>query len=162
MTRAFLFAVSAVLFAAGCGPSQAPVSSEAAAPASAIEIHDPWTAPTPGGVEVSAGYLEIANSASADDRVVGVSSPRAARVEIHEMSMDGGVMRMRAVEGGLSAPAGGRVALAPGGLHLMFFGVTQPFVEGESIPVTLTFANAGDIEVSLTVRRPAVGAHSEH
>jgi copper(I)-binding protein len=69
------------------------------------------------------------------------------------MSMDGAVMRMRQIEGGLAAPAGATVTLSPGGMHLMFYGVTQPFAEGESIPVTLTFEHAGDIGVTLPVRR---------
>jgi len=109
---------------------------------------------------VSAGYLTIVNSAAADDRLIGVASPRAASAEVHEISMEGRVIRMRAVEGGLIVSAGEAVTLAPGGLHLMFFGVTQPFAEGETIPVTLTFANAGDVAATLAVRRPTTSGDS--
>lgn len=163
MMRAFLFAVSAALIVSACGqPAATNTETEVAeAPAGAIELTDPWATPTPGGRDISAGYVAIANGAGSEDRLVSVSSPRAERVEVHEMSMDGGVMRMRAVEGGLAIPAGETVALAPGGLHLMFYGVTQPFAVGEAIPVTLSFANAGEMQVSMTVRVPTA-ASSEH
>jgi copper(I)-binding protein len=88
-----------------------------------------------------------------------VSSPRAVSVEMHEMSMDGDVMRMRAVEG-VAIPAGGSVAFGPSGLHLMFTGVTAPFLEGEEIPVTLTFETAGAFEILLPVHAGA--AHTAH
>mgnify|MGYP000440745100 CR=1 FL=1 len=160
--RAAFFVVA--IFAASCGAPTSPPQAEQPPAVAALEVRDAWAAPTPGGVEVSAGYLTISNATTADDRMIAVATPRATSSEVHEMSMDGGVMRMRAVEGGLSVPAGETVALAPGGLHLMFFGVTQPLVEGESIPVTLTFANAGDIEVSLPVRRAASSdaSHTGH
>lgn len=61
---------------------------------------------------------------------------------------------MRAINA-LPVPASGDVTLGPGGMHLMFFGVTQPFVAGEEIPVRLTFANAGEVDVSLPVRAGA-------
>jgi copper(I)-binding protein len=152
--RAFLFAVAAACALAACGqqPADQP-APEAAAPAATLEIRDPWAAPTPGGVDVSAGYLVIANGTPTDDRLISASSSRAARVEIHEMAMDGAVMRMRAVET-LTIPANGEVALAPGGLHLMFFGVTQPFAEGETVDVRLVFETAGERDVALVVRRP--------
>lgn len=151
--RAIYFAF--VLLAAACG---APVDNageptRAAATASAtLEVRNGWTRPTPGGVNVSSGYLTIVNGTDAADRLLAASSPRAARTEVHEMAMEGGVMRMRAVEGGLAAPAGETVTLAPGGLHIMFFGVGRPFAEGETIPLTLTFERAGQIETTLAVR----------
>lgn len=144
-----LLAACAALVLAACGaPTEAP------SPAASIEVSGAWAAPTPGGVNISAGYLTIANSSAADDRLVAAASPHAERVEIHEMAMDGAVMRMRQVEG-LDVPAGQQVALAPGGLHLMFFGVAQPFAEGEEIPVTLTFERAGAVDVTLPVQRGA-------
>jgi len=161
MMRAFLFAVSAALFTAACSqPPAAPADTEVA-DAGALLLNDVWGTPTPGGRDISAGYVEIVNGTDAEDRLIGASSPRAERMEIHEMIMDGDVMRMRAVEGGLAVAAGETVALAPGGAHLMFFGVTQPFAAGETIPVTLSFANAGDVQVALSVRVPTA-ASSEH
>lgn len=150
---------------AACGAPTAPEQNEAPSATvplpqgletEGLEIRDAWAAPTPGGVDVSAGYLTIANGGQAD-RLLSVSSPRAAKTEIHEMSMDGGVMRMREVTGGLDAPAGSVVTFGPGGLHLMFTGVTQPFAVGEEIPVTLTFEKAGTREIALPVRANAMG-----
>lgn len=151
-------ALFAVLLAAACGaPQQAETTApavETTSPAAAtLSVRDAWASPTPGGAQVSAGYLTIVNGTDAADTLVSATSPRATSVEVHEMSMDGAVMRMRQVTGGLAIQSGGEVSLAPGGNHLMFMGVTQPFTEGESIPVTLTFANAGVIEVQLPVHR---------
>ncbi|MDZ4690333.1 copper chaperone PCu(A)C [Terricaulis sp.] len=164
--RAFLFAISTALLVAACGQPPATPEAPVEAPATAgvIEVSEAWGTPTPGGTPISAGYLEIANGTAEEDRLIAVSSPRAPRVELHEMSMDGGVMRMRAVEGGLAVAAGERVTLAPGGLHLMFYDAPQPFVVGESIPVTLTFANVGEVSATLTIRTPSAASpeHSGH
>lgn len=150
-----LLAVCAIALLTACGQSSAPdtpPATDTRAPTIAIEIVDPWAGQTPGGVDVSAGYLTIRNLTDVDDQLIAVSSTRAARTEIHEMTMDeNNVMRMRPM-GALSIPAGGEAALQPGGQHLMFFGVTQPFTMGEEIPVQLTFANAGVIDVNLQVR----------
>ncbi|MGH6951490.1 MAG: copper chaperone PCu(A)C [Vitreimonas sp.] len=145
--------LAVVLFAAACG---APPATQQAP--RALEVQDAWAAPTPGGVDVAAGYLTIVNDSGADDRLMSATSPRAERVEVHDMSFEGGVMRMRAVEDGLAVPAGTMVALEPGGQHLMFHGVRAPFAEGERIPVTLKFAQAGDVSVELPVQRAAAAA----
>ena len=164
--RAFLFAMIAAL-AAGCGQQAAEEApAETTAPAAAevsLSASDAWAAPTPGGVDVSAGYLTIANAGGAEEQLVAASSPRAARVEIHEMSDDNGVMRMRQVPSVTILP-GGEAHLAPGGYHLMFFGVTQPFAEGEEIPVELRFQSGAVINVSLAVRRGGHdgGEHNSH
>lgn len=144
---------------AACSQATPPPAAEheTPAPAAQLEVRDAWASPTPNGVDVSAGYLTIVNGTAADDRLIAVTSPRAARAEVHEMAMDGAVMRMRAVET-LIVPTGGEVALAPGGQHLMFYGVSQPFAEGESIPVRLTFETAGDVDVSLPVQRGGAAA----
>jgi copper(I)-binding protein len=138
---------------------EAPDSPSTPSPAATLEIQSGWAAPTPGGVEVSAGYLTIVNHARETDRLVGAQSQRAARVEVHEMTMADGVMQMRPVQS-LDIPAGGAVALAPGGRHLMFYGVSPPFAEGETIPLRLTFAQAGAVDISLPVRRN--GAEHAH
>lgn len=155
---AFIF-----LFAAACHAPQgdAPIAPAEAPSRAPLEIRDAWAAPTPGGVDVSAGYLTIVNPTDAEDTLIAASSPRAERVEVHEMSMDGAVMRMRPVEGGLDIPAGATVTLGPAGQHLMFYGVQTPFAEGERIPATLRFARGGDMAVELSVRRAPSG-HSGH
>lgn len=154
--RAFLFSLAAAALTACTPPTHQHSAAAPAAPAaSTLEIRDAWAPPTPGGVDISAGYVTIVNGTSADDQLVGASSPRAQRVELHEMTMDGNVMRMSRVDT-LAIAAHGEIALAPHGQHLMFFGVTQPFVQGERIPVTLTFARAGQVNAELDVR---IGGH---
>lgn len=160
-------ALFAILFAAACGAPQqsettAPAAETTSPAAATLSVRDAWASPTPSGAQVSAGYLTIVNGTAAADTLVSATSPRATSVEVHEMSMDGAVMRMRQVTGGLTVQSGGEVTLAPGGNHLMFMGVTQPFTEGESIPVTLTFANAGVVEVQLPVHREAPMEMSGH
>ncbi|MBY0563087.1 MAG: copper chaperone PCu(A)C [Hyphomonadaceae bacterium] len=150
LALAFAFALAA------CGaPSTdpTPAAATAAEAPAALQVSDAWASATPGGATVSAGYFTI--TSPIEDRLVSASSPRAARVEIHEMAMDGDVMRMRAVDGGVELNAGESVTLAPGGIHLMFMDVTSPFGEGESVPVTLTFEQADAIDVVLPVRRRA-------
>jgi copper(I)-binding protein len=127
-----------------------------------VVVRDAWAAPTPAGVDVAAGYLTISNRAAGDDHLLGATSPRAERVEIHEMVMDGAVMQMRPVAR-LKIPAGQDLQLEPGGMHLMFFGVAAPFDEGQEIPIRLNFETAGMIDVSLPVRRAGATSHgAEH
>lgn len=153
MKRYFTAILFLALTACGAPQSEHGAASEHAA-SQTLDVRDAWAAPTPGGIDVSAGYLTIANNTGAEDRLLSVTSPRAERVEIHEMSMDGAVMQMRQVTALAVAP-GTEATLAPGGMHLMFIGVTQPFQEGESIPAQLTFEHAGVRDVTLPVRRGA-------
>ena len=155
-----LLSVALLALSAACSPPSAPRAAEQEVLSGALEVRDAWAAATPGGAEVAAGYLTIVNGAPAADRLVSASSPRAARVEIHEMRMDGDVMRMRAMTDGLALASGARAELAPGGAHLMFMDISAPFLEGESVPVTLVFENSGALELMLPVR--AGGAHGGH
>ena len=127
-----------------------------------IEIAHPWSRPTPAGAPAGAGYMVLTNDGRADVRLVGGSTSAAAKVEIHEMSMEGGIMRMRPVKGGLVIPAGGSVALEPGGYHIMFIGLRQSFAVGQRIPVTLTFQGAPSVQVEFTVEARAPGDHGDH
>ncbi|MFT4012550.1 MAG: DUF1775 domain-containing protein [Paracoccus sp. (in: a-proteobacteria)] len=106
---------------------------------------------TPPGARLAGGFLAIANAGAADDRLLAASSEVAGRVEIHEMTMQGDVMRMRPLPQGLPIPAGGRVLLRPGGTHLMFMDLKRPLVEGESVPLVLDFQRAGRVVLSLPV-----------
>jgi copper(I)-binding protein len=128
---------------------------------STLTAHNSWAAPTPAGVDVAAGYMTISNPTDAADYLLSVTSPRAARVEVHEMSMDGSVMRMRPLDR-IEVRAHGEVRLAPGGNHLMFFGVEEPFAQGQNIPVRLVFEHAGEVDVTLPVRRSAPASHNAH
>lgn len=109
---------------------------------------------------VGGGFLTIANGGGADDRLLAVSTPAAARAEIHEMAMTDGVMTMRPLPDGLPIPAGETVELKPGGYHLMFMELTDRLIEGQTLPVTLTFETAGTVTVPLAIGAPnAKGAH---
>ena len=124
-----------------------------------LSIGHPWTRPTPAGAPNGGGYMTITNKGSTDDRLVGGRTPAATRVEIHEMSMDGGVMRMRKLAGGLALPAGETVTLAPGGYHVMFIGLKAPFRAGDSVPVTLDFQKAGSVTVEFRVQATSPADH---
>ena len=110
-----------------------------------------WTRAMLPGQKAGGGFLIITNNGSADDRLVGVSTPHAARGEIHEMAVVDDVMKMRPLKDGLVIPAGETVELKPGGLHLMFMAVSEPFEEGGMVPVTVSFEQAGDVPVMLKV-----------
>ena len=112
---------------------------------------------TPPGAPVAGGFLTIANG-GAEDRLVAASADFAGRTEIHEMAMEGEVMRMRELPEGLPIPAGGTVELKPGGYHLMFMELKQPLVEGETVNVTLSFEKAGEVSLPLAVGPRNAGA----
>jgi copper(I)-binding protein len=105
------------------------------------------------GQPVGGGYLSIANKGSAADRLVAATSPNAGMVEIHIMEIVNDVMTMRPVEGGLEIPAGATVELKPGGAHLMFMAVSEPFRQGATVPVTLEFEKAGKVDLDFPVVR---------
>jgi copper(I)-binding protein len=107
---------------------------------------------------VGGGFLALSNTGSSDDRLVSASAPVGRETQIHEMAVVNDVMRMRQIGDGIALPAGQSVTLAPGGLHLMFMGLNQPLVEGESFPVTLTFEKAGAITLDMVVAGSAAGA----
>ncbi|MQW73420.1 DUF1775 domain-containing protein [Sinorhizobium medicae] len=114
------------------------------------------------GAKVGGGGFLVKNNGSVDDRLIAVESPAAGRVELHEMTMENDVMKMRKLDEGIAVPAGETVELKNGGLHLMFMEVEKPFAEGDTVPVTLTFEKAGKVEYVLPVGTAAGGAHSGH
>lgn len=105
----------------------------------------------PPGAKVGGGGLIVKNNGNADDRLVAVESPSAGRVELHEMTMENDVMKMRKLENGIVILAGQTVELKSGELHLMFMEVAKPFAEGDTVPVTLTFERAGKVDYALPV-----------
>lgn len=121
-----------------------------------LELTGGFTRAMLPGQPVGGGFVTIKNNGAADDVLVSVESAVAGRVELHEMAMQGDVMKMRKLEGGIPVPAGQTVELKPGGLHLMFMDVKEPFVEGGKVAVTLTFEKAGKVDVVLPVG-PAKG-----
>jgi copper(I)-binding protein len=122
-----------------------------------LQLEKPWARATPPGASVGGGYLVIRNKGAAGDRLVGASSPAAARMEIHEMAMEKDVMRMREVKG-LDVPAKGAVELKPGGFHLMFMELKAPLKAGDKVPVTLRFEKAGEVKSEFAVEAMGAGA----
>ncbi len=116
-----------------------------------LTISQPWSRATSPRATVGAGFLTIRNAGARGDRLISATSPRAERVEIHTMSMDGGVMRMRQLVDGLAVPAGGTATLAPSGNHIMLIGLKSPLKAGERVPATLRFARAGTVTVQFAI-----------
>lgn len=129
-----------------------------------IEILDPYARSSRPNAPTGAVFMLLLNHAETADRLVSAASDVAQKVELHTHEAgDNGVMKMRAIEGGLEIPAGGHHALARGGDHVMLMGLKQPLQTGETITVTLTFENAGEITVEVPVdphRKPA--SHGGH
>ncbi len=130
-----------------------------------LEISGAFARATLPNAPVGGGYLTIVNHGNADDRLVSASSPVAGKTEVHEMKMEGDVMRMNELPDGLAIPAGETVSLTPGGLHIMFKDLAQPLVEGTRVPITLNFEKAGTVELELSVEGIAAkepDAHMHH
>lgn len=122
-----------------------------------LEIVGAYIRATPPRAPVSGGYMIIRNTGDTDDRLTGGTVDFARKVEVHEMKMDGDVMRMRELGDGLVIPAGGQVELKPGGLHVMFMQLGERMVVGETRTVTLEFERAGTVELTFPVRDVARG-----
>lgn len=137
--------------------------------AEGITVQDAWVRPAPMVGGNGAAYMVIANGDAEDDTLIGASADFAERVEVHETftasaedmdadmdmsgNMEGGdMMGMRPVER-IVIPAGGSVALEPGGYHIMLFNVQEALAEGDSVTLTLTFEKAGEVTVEAPVRR---------
>ena len=126
----------------------------------ALEIGHPWARATPPTAPTGGGYLSVKNTGTEPDRLVSASSPAAGAVQVHDMKMDGNVMRMRELDGPLEIKPGETVTLATGGMHLMMMGLKEPLKQGERVPLTLVFEKAGKIDVELAVE--AMGATPQH
>jgi periplasmic copper chaperone A len=125
-----------------------------------LVINHPWSRATPKGAPVAGGYMKITNSGTTPDRLVGGTTDAAKRFEIHEMSMDGGVMKMRELSDGLEIPPGATVELKPGSYHIMMMNPAKPFEKGERVKASLTFEKAGKVDIEFAVE--AAGATPEH
>ena len=122
-----------------------------------IEVTDAWARAMPKGAKTGAAYVTVVNKGTTDDQLVGASVPLAAEAQLHTTTNDNGVMKMRPVSA-IDVKPGASVTFKPGGLHLMLMGVKEPLAEGQSFPLTLTFAKAGKIETTVKVAK--VGAMS--
>lgn len=121
-----------------------------------LEITHPWTRATPPTAKSGGGFLTITNKGTTPDRLIAARSPVSLKAEVHEMRMEGSVMRMREIEKGLEIPPGATVTLKPGGYHIMFMELKAPLAKDAKVPVTLVFEKAGSIDVELKVE--AMGA----
>lgn len=146
-------ALCSTIILAGCNAApeaDAPAAAETAA--SVIAVTEPWSRETAEGQNAGGAFMTIANTGTAPDRLTGGSTPVAGRVEIHTMTMENDVMRMRQLADGLEIPAGGQVTLKPGSFHVMLMDLKQPLKAGDKVPLTLTFAGAGTVDTELEVR----------
>ena len=121
-----------------------------------LVITQAWARATPKGAKIGGGYLTIENKGTAPDRLIGGSADIAGSLQVHEMSMDGGVMKMHPLDKGLAIEPGKTVKLAPGGYHLMMMDLKSLLKKGDKLPITLEFEKAGKVQVSLDVE--GVGA----
>jgi copper(I)-binding protein len=126
-----------------------------------ILISDPYARSSHEGAKSGAAFMAITNSSQTDDRLVAASSGIAKMVELHtHVDQGNGVMKMVEIEGGIAIAPGATHMMERGGDHVMFMGLTEPFVQGEEIIVTLTFENAGEVVVTIPVdneRKPGHG-----
>jgi copper(I)-binding protein len=116
-----------------------------------MTIESPWTRATPGGARVAGGYVKITNNGKQPDRLIAGKFAPAAQVEVHEMSMTDGMMKMRPLPNGVEIKPGETVELKPGGYHFMFMGLKAPLTAGQTVSGTLTFEKAGSVDVTFQV-----------
>jgi len=121
-----------------------------------IHIAQPWSRATPKGAKAGAGYMTITNKGTTPDKVSCVSDDASTQCEIHSMTMEGGVMKMRPVEGGLEIKPGETVTLAPSGFHIMFRDLKHALEQGKTVKATLKFEKAGTVDVEYPIL--AIGA----
>lgn len=152
-------------------PIHAVLLSALALPAAAHEyalgnlvIDHPYAFATAPAALVAGGYLSIVNGGETDDRLtaVRVAPEHAGLAQLHEMRMEGDVMRMEARDGGIPVPAGESVVLEPGGLHVMFMRLPRGLEVGAEIPATLVFERAGEVEIVFNVEARGGAAHADH
>ena len=127
----------------------------------AIKVENAYTRATVPGQQVAGGFMKIENKGASVDQLLSASSPAAGEVQLHEMAMEGNVMKMRQVKD-IAVPAGGAVELKPGGLHLMFMNIKAPLTAGETVPVKLKFAKAGELEVKMPVNAMGSTGATKH
>ena len=127
-----------------------------------LKIDHPWAKTSLEGVPNSAAYMTITNTGETDDTLVAAAADVSKAVELHTMSMEDGVMRMRQLEDGVPLPASETVTLQPGGLHVMLIGLNDRLEKGESFAMTLTFEKAGQLEVEAIVEDPQGSRGHDH
>lgn len=151
--RVFALAAAFSFFALGSiasGPAIAGMAMAETVAVGDLIIKNPWIRQAPPGAKVVGGYALITNNGTVADRLLGGTADFARHIEVHEMRMTDGIMKMRPLAEGLTISPGETVELRPGSFHLMFMGATSPKA-GETVAVTLRFARAGNVTVNLPV-----------
>src|SRR5215217_670959 len=149
--------LAAVVVLAACSPAQPPSYSVAGA-----AVDQPFSRPAAAGGN-GAGFFTVTNRNTGPDRLMAVESPIAGKVEIHETSTDGGIMRMERLDRGVDLKPGESVTFKPGGKHVMFSGLHQALKAGDRIPATLVFEKAGRAPVEFVVQgKAAAGGGMDH
>lgn len=125
-----------------------------------LHIGQPWSRALPPNVPTGAAYFTVHNGGNEDDRLIGASTPRAGRAELHTHVHLGDVMKMQKIDS-VAIPASAEVRFEPGGNHVMLFNLTRPLVAGEHFPLTLEFEKAGQVQLSVTIKTeaPQTGHH---
>ncbi|MGB3070548.1 MAG: copper chaperone PCu(A)C [Ottowia sp.] len=135
----------------------------AAAFAQAVKIDNAWVRASVAGQKATGAFMTL--TAKEGTRLVGVATPSAGVAEIHEMAMQGDVMKMRSVSE-LDLPAGKAVELKPGGFHVMLLDLKAPLAADSTVPLTLTFKDAkgaeSKTELTVPVRAVNASAHGGH
>lgn len=141
--KTMLAALALVLAAGSAGAGDVKVG--------ALQISAPWARATPKGAAVGGGYLKITNTGTTADRLVGGSTAIAGSLDVHEMSMSGGTMKMRPLPNGIEIKPGQTVELKPGGLHIMFMPLKQQLQQGQHFKATLEFEKTGKVDVEFDI-----------
>jgi periplasmic copper chaperone A len=158
MKRTLSLVLLGLLPALGAAAGPSPGARGPAAPKPSIERA--WARATAPGVPVTAVYFTIRNPGPRADQVVTLRSPAGERAEIHETKMSDGIMQMRQITDA-TVPAGGALALEPGGTHVMLIGLRSPLVPGATLPLFLTFRHAGEVRVDAVVLAPGSAPPSQ-
>jgi copper(I)-binding protein len=141
--KAILLAAALVLFGNAASAHEYKAGS--------IEIKHPWARATPKGATVAGGYMKLINTGTTADRLIGGTNANSEKFEIHQMSMDNGVMKMRPLPSGVEIKPGQTVEFSPGSYHLMFVGLEAPFEKGKRVKGTLQFEKAGTVDIEYVV-----------
>ena len=122
-----------------------------------LTISGPWSRQSPMAGNVAAGFMTITNAGSEDDRLVKATASISGNVQLHDMKIEGDVMKMVEIPEGIVIPAGGTVELKPRSLHVMFLDMPAQPKEGDTFTGTLVFEKAGSVDIAYEVKGPMAG-----
>ncbi|WP_454761708.1 copper chaperone PCu(A)C [Caulobacter segnis] len=149
MSRLFAIALTAILAASTAALPTQTVAGDYKL--GALTIRQPWSRPAQAGMN-GVGFFTVVNAGKTPVTLKSAETSAAGKVEIHQSSTANGVMSMRRQDNGVVIPAGGQVAFAPGGYHLMLLSLKTAQAQGQKVPVTLLFDNGRKVQVELAVQ----------